>query len=163
MKCVYVWGTSHAKGGPGKPAVWPSQGQMEWQMCGVSPTYIRKIAVLSTYTTFEDMLATLWVYCSLCVYYEQSTNHISLGKKVIQSHPLHSTRFGQYQASSALRGDREMGTAIQKVGRSSSKASFLCTAIFRSKIVAILIVACYQCGGTGSTMTLFFDTWKLIQ
>ena len=33
VKCVYVWGMSHAKGGPGKPAVWPSRGQMEWQTC----------------------------------------------------------------------------------------------------------------------------------
>ena len=57
VKCVYVWGTSHAKGEPGKSTVWPSQGQMEWQMCGVSPTRIRKIAVLSTYT--KDMLAIL--------------------------------------------------------------------------------------------------------
>ena len=29
LKCVYVWGMSHGKGGPGKPAVWPSRGQIE--------------------------------------------------------------------------------------------------------------------------------------
>ena len=47
--------------------------------------------------------------------HEQSKNHISLiktGLDVTQSHPLRRMRFGQYQASSAALGKREMETTI---------------------------------------------------
>ena len=74
------------------------------------------------------------------------------GLDITQSYPLHRTRFGQYQASSAVLGwpgDRNCyimhrmqsgGWSYSKVSRDSSKApslraAVLCAAVFRSKIL----------------------------
>ena len=91
---------------------------------------------------------------------DESTNHISLkkiGLDVTQSHPLHRTCFGQYQAwwtPLGWLGDRycylmhrmqSSGWPYSKASRSFSNALCVRAAVFRLKIVVIIIVMCCQC------------------